>query len=135
VRNARHFHFPDFVIDCIDDAVIANADAPIVPATTEFLDPRGRGSVASAFIRGKMRAEMLSGKRKSSFSALDLNATLYSGTQFAASDELRLDLFQRNTFLVAPGLGDQNILDLLPEFGMYAESIWTATLRPSSSVT
>ena len=37
VSDARHFHFPDFVIDCIDDAVIANADAPIVPATTEFL--------------------------------------------------------------------------------------------------
>jgi hypothetical protein len=72
--------------------------------------------MASAFILGRMRADILSCNWKNSFSALDFSATLYSGTQFAPLDKLRLDLFDRNALLVPTRLGHQQILELLPEF-------------------
>src|SRR5208337_1552323 len=83
-----------------------------------FFDPCGRGSRASALILGRMRAAMSSGNRKNSFSALDFSATRYSGTQLASLDELRLDLFDRDARFVPTRFRDQDILDLLPEFGV-----------------
>jgi hypothetical protein len=84
VGDARHFYFSTLVINGVDHAVVTDADAPQVPSAMSFLQPLGLGSVASALIFGKMRLDKGSGSRKNSFSALDLRATRYSGTQFAS---------------------------------------------------
>ena len=112
VCDAHHFDVPDFVIDGIDHAVTADADAPQVSSADELLATLG--SVPSALIFGKMRPDIESGSRKNSFSALDFSATRYSGTQLASLDSFRFDLLQRNAFLIAARLGDQNVLDRLP---------------------
>jgi len=43
VSDARHFHFLDLVIDGVDHAVIADADAPHVSSADEFLASVGSG--------------------------------------------------------------------------------------------
>jgi hypothetical protein len=112
--NARNFHNFLVVIDGVDHAIIADADAPFVRTAPEFLRALRSGIGAKRF--DSWEDAVLDGSRKNSFSAFAFSATRYSGTQLASQDELGLDLFQRNIFFIPARLRDQNVLELLPEF-------------------
>lgn len=55
-------------------------------------------------------------------------------TQLPALDEVGLHLFERDAFLVAARLRDQDILNVLPQGLVFLRSMTAAVLRPLSSV-
>ena len=58
----------------------------------------------------------------------------YLATQAPALDQIGLDGFEGHAFLFAPAFRDHTVVEILQTAPCLRRSIWTATLRPFSSV-
>lgn len=120
--NAGDVYGGGVIIDGVDNAIIPNADAPLLHAADQFL-ASGRTRVGGeASMRATIRAITAAGSRFNSFSALAANASRYAlATKLAAFDQVSLDLFKRDALFMPARLRHKHIFDFLPKLLVFLQ--------------